>query len=36
VRDDVERIRASRLIPDNIPVSGFIYDVRSGRLSPVE
>jgi carbonic anhydrase len=36
VRDDLETIRASRLIPDSIPVSGFIYDVRSGRLSPVE
>lgn len=36
VRDDVARIRASRLIPGHIPVSGFIYDVRSGRLAPVD
>jgi carbonic anhydrase len=35
VRDDVERIKHSPYIPDNIDVSGFIYDVRSGRLSPV-
>ncbi len=35
VRDDVATIKASPLIPDNIEVSGFIYDVRSGKLSPV-
>ena len=36
VRDDVETVKASPLIPDSIPVYGFIYDVRSGQLSPVE
>lgn len=35
VREDVRRIRNSPYIPDNISVHGFIYDVRSGRLSPV-
>ena len=35
VRDDVATIKASPLIPKNIEVSGFIYDVRSGKLSPV-
>jgi len=35
VRDDVAIIKASPLIPDNIEVSGFIHDVRSGKLSPV-
>src|SRR5216684_2385521 len=35
VRDDVATIKASPLIPDNIEVNGFIYDVRSGKLSPV-
>ncbi len=35
VREDVERIRRSPLIPDDIPVSGFVYDVRSGRLREV-
>ncbi len=35
VRDDVATIKASPLIPKNIEVSGFIYDVRTGKLSPV-
>ncbi|HEX9039057.1 MAG TPA: carbonic anhydrase [Ktedonobacterales bacterium] len=36
VRDDVAAIKASPLIPGSIPIYGFIYDVRSGTLSPVE
>ena len=36
VRDDVAAIRASPFIPKDLPISGFIYDVRSGRLQPVE
>jgi carbonic anhydrase len=35
VRDDVAILRASPLIPRDIPVRGFVYDVRSGRLSEV-
>ncbi|MGH2370192.1 MAG: beta-class carbonic anhydrase [Chloroflexota bacterium] len=35
VRQDVETIRSSPLIPDDIPVSGFVYDVRTGRLNEV-
>jgi carbonic anhydrase len=35
VREDVQRIRASPLIPDTIPVRGFVYDVQTGRLSEV-
>ena len=35
VRDDVATIKSSPLIPDNVEVSGFIYDVRSGKLLPV-
>ena len=35
VRDDVATIKNSPFIPENIEVSGFIYDVRSGRLLPV-
>ena len=35
VRDDVATIKNSPFIPKNIQVSGFIYDVRSGRLLPV-
>jgi carbonic anhydrase len=35
VRDDVATIKASPLIPKNVEVSGYIYDVKSGRLLPV-
>jgi carbonic anhydrase len=35
VRDDRATIKASPFIPDNITVSGFMYDVKSGRLLPV-
>src|SRR6266581_4422717 len=35
VRDDVATIKNSPLIAKNIEVSGFIYDVKSGRLLPV-
>jgi len=35
VRDDVATIKNSPLILKNIEVSGFIYDVKSGRLLPV-
>ena len=36
VRDDVATIRSSPLIPDDIAVCGFVYDVRSGRLRRVD
>ena len=36
VRDDVAAIRASRLVPDEVAVSGFVYDVRSGALRQVD
>jgi carbonic anhydrase len=35
VRDDVATLKASPLIPDNLEISGYIYDVRSGKLLPV-
>ncbi|MGH9276745.1 MAG: beta-class carbonic anhydrase [Acidimicrobiales bacterium] len=35
VREDVERIRQHSLIPDSIPVSGYLYDVTTGRLTEV-
>ncbi len=35
VVDDVETLRSSPLIPDNIPVAGAIYDVGSGKLHEV-
>ena len=30
---DVRRIREHPLAPDNIPIYGFIYDVKTGRLN---
>jgi carbonic anhydrase len=36
VVDDVERIRNHALVPKSIPVYGFVYDVRSGKLIEVE
>ena len=35
VTDDVERIRRHPLVPSRIPVYGFVYDVRTGRLVEV-
>jgi len=36
VLDDVTRIRNHPLVPKSIPVHGYIYDVRSGKLLEVE
>jgi len=36
VVDDVSRIRSHPLVPRNIPIYGYIYDVKSGRLIEVE
>lgn len=36
VVDDVTRIRQHPLVPRNIPVYGYVYDVKSGRLVEVE
>jgi len=35
VIDDVERIRKCPLVPKTIPIYGYIYDVRSGKLIEV-
>jgi carbonic anhydrase len=35
VRDDVQRIREHPLVPANIAIYGYIYDVESGRLLEV-
>lgn len=32
VVDDVRRIRSHPLVPSSIPIYGYIYDVKSGRL----
>jgi carbonic anhydrase len=36
VVDDVQRIRTHPLVPKSIPVYGYIYDVKSGKLIEVE
>jgi carbonic anhydrase len=35
VLQDVRRIRAHPLVPANIPIYGYIYDVKTGRLNEV-
>jgi carbonic anhydrase len=35
VIDDVDTLRGSSLIPDDIPVAGAIYDIESGKLNEV-
>ena len=35
VRDDVATLKASPLIPNTIEISGFIYDVHSGKVLPI-
>lgn len=35
VRDDVARIKNSPLTPKDVPIFGYVYDVRRGRLAPV-
>ena len=35
VTEDVARIRAHPLVPGNLPIYGFIYEVESGRLVEV-
>jgi carbonic anhydrase len=36
VVDDVTRIRSHPLVPRGIPIYGYLYDVKSGRLIEVE
>jgi carbonic anhydrase len=35
VRDDLTFLLASPLIPEDIPIRGFVYDVRTGQLTEV-
>jgi carbonic anhydrase len=35
VVDDVRRIRSHPLVPDTIPIHGYLYDVATGRLTEV-
>jgi carbonic anhydrase len=35
VVDDVKRIRSHPLVPGDIPIYGYVYDVKSGKLLEV-
>ena len=35
VVEDVQRIRGHHLVPKRIPIYGFVYDVRTGKLNEV-
>ena len=35
MKDDVERIRSCELLPPDLEVAGFVFDVRTGELKPV-
>ena len=35
VREDVEELRRSPLIPREVPIRGFVYDVRTGGLTEI-
>jgi len=35
LREDVHRVRSHPLVPDEVRVGGFLYDVDTGLLSPV-
>ena len=36
VLQDIRRIREHPLVPKNVPIYGYVYDVRSGRLDEVK
>ena len=36
VVQDVRRIREHPLVPSNVPIYGYVYDVRTGRLNEVK
>ena len=35
VRFDVERLRDSPLVPEAVSITGFVFDVRTGRLRQI-
>jgi hypothetical protein len=35
LHDDLGRLRASPLLPDDLVAAGFLYDVDDGSLTPV-
>jgi carbonic anhydrase len=36
VREQLQKVRSHPWVPNDIPVRGFVYDVRTGRLSEVK
>ncbi len=36
LRADVQRLRACPLLPDDLEIGGFVFDVRSGALTPLD
>ena len=36
VRDDVQFLKDSPLVPDDVSIRGFVYDVHSGKLTEVK
>lgn len=36
VRDDVAYLRASKAIPDTVTISGWVYEVETGKLKAIE
>lgn len=36
VRDDVSLLRASKAIPDKVTISGWVYEVETGKVRPVK
>ncbi len=36
VAQDLATVRGCPLLPDDLPVAGFLYDVASGRLQPID
>ncbi len=35
VKDDVEYLKASKLVPDSVTISGWIYHVETGKTTRV-
>ena len=36
VIDDVKKVRNHPLVPKNIPVYGYLYDVKTGKLEEIK
>jgi carbonic anhydrase len=36
VKDDIEFLKKSKAVPDTIKISGYVYEVETGKVRPVE